>query len=101
MQRYYLRATNLAIRQAQVQKSINPLRTAENALQLYLREPRKADRDIPLVLQRPNTKLENAVEYYMIDVNDYMADMSSNQRRQYLMQLQHSMSFPTFHYKWN
>ena len=36
----------------------------------------------------------------MIDVNDYMKDMSRSQRHRYLMQLQQSMSIPIFHYTW-
>ena len=72
MQRYYLKVSGQSIRQAQVMTNATPLRTEENALNLYLKEPRKADKHIPLVLQPLNKKLQSALVYKMIDVNDYM-----------------------------
>ena len=52
------------------------------------------DKRIPLVLQPLNTKLQSALEYEMIDVNDYMEDMSRLQRHIYLLKLQQGMSVP-------
>ena len=40
MRRYYLRTTGQSIRQIAVRDSANPLRTAYNALKLYVREAR-------------------------------------------------------------
>ncbi len=74
--RYYLRVSAQTDRQVQVRESMTPLRNAENALFLYIKEPRRADKDISLLLRPLNTKLVNAVEYAMIDVNDFMKDMS-------------------------
>ena len=79
MQKYYLRLTGQVERQIQVHKSATPLRTGENALQLYIKDQRMADRAIPLALQALNIKLEIVAEYVMIDVNDYMPDMSRMQ----------------------
>ena len=88
MQRYYLRLTYQTIRQAQVHKSANPPKTVENALQLYSKEPRRADKAIPsILLHYLNAKLDTSVEYNMIDVNNYMEDMSRQQRHQYLLQV--------------
>ena len=48
MQTYYLRVSGQNIRQMQANKSGKPLRTAENALYLYLKEPRRVDKGIIL-----------------------------------------------------
>ena len=69
-------------------KYATPLRTAKNALNLYLKDPRMANKPIPLVLKPLNTKLQSALEYEMIDANDYMEDMSRIQRHRYLLKLQ-------------
>ena len=76
------------------------MRSAENALKLYLKEPRRVDKAIPLILQPLNTKLENSAEYAMIVVNDYIEDMSRSQRHRYLLHLQRGMFVPIFHYTW-
>ena len=96
----FLRVSAQTDRQVQVRESMTPLRNAENALFVYIKEPRRADKDIPLLLRPLNTKLVNAVEYDMIDVNDFMEDMSRSQRHRYLLQLQQGMSVPMFHYTW-
>jgi hypothetical protein len=62
MQRYYLRLTGQAIRQAQVNKSATPSRTSEHALCLYVKGPLRFDKEIPLILRPLNTKLANALE---------------------------------------
>jgi len=77
------------------------LRTVDNALKLYAREPRRADRVAPPVLRRLNARLENALEYDIIDVKDYMDDMSRSQRHMYLLQMEQGMSVPIFHYTWS
>jgi hypothetical protein len=60
----------------------------------------RVNRAIPLVLRPLNTRLENALEYEMVDVNDYMGDISRSQRYMYLLLLQQGMSVPIFHYTW-
>jgi hypothetical protein len=52
------------------------MRTSENALKVFLREPRRADKGIPPILQPLDIKLQDVNEYVMIDVTDYMSDMS-------------------------
>ncbi len=102
MRRYYLRTTGQSIRQTALRESVTPLRTVDNALKLYVREARKANKDIPPVLRRLNTRLENAIEYDIIDVNDYMDDMSRSQRlHRYLLQMEQGLSIPIFHYTWS
>jgi hypothetical protein len=44
--------------------------------------------------------LEEVSEYEMIDVNDFMTEMTSNQRHQYLLKMQAGMSSPIFSYTW-
>ena len=87
-----------SIRHAHVINSATPKWTADNALKLYVREPRMVDRAIPPVFRRLNTKLESAIVYDFIDVNDYMEDVSRSQRHMYLFQMQQDMSIPIFHY---
>ena len=74
------------------------MRSANNSLQVYFKEPLRADKGIPSVTWRLNTKLETTLEYEMIDVNDFMEDMSSLQRHRYLMHVQQGMPAPMFHY---
>jgi len=90
-----------SIRQTAVINSATPLRTVDNALKLYAREPRRNDRAIPPVLRRLNARLEKALEYAIIDANDYMDEMSRSQRHMYLLQMQQGMSVPIFHYTWS
>jgi hypothetical protein len=47
-----------------------------------------------------NVRLEEAEEYEMIDVNDFMIDMTNNQRHQYLLKMRGGMSCPVFIYTW-
>ena len=42
--------------------------------------------------------LNTALEYEMIDVNDFMEDISILQCHRYLMHVQQGMSVPMFHY---
>ncbi len=72
------------------------MRTTDNALKFYVREARRADKDIPPVLRRLNTRLENVIEYEVIDVNDCMDDMSRSQRHRYLLQMEHGSAIPIF-----
>ena len=44
MLRYYLRLTVQTARQSLVNRSLLPLRTAENALHVYVKEPLRADK---------------------------------------------------------
>jgi hypothetical protein len=101
MQRYYFRSSGQSIRHAQGIHSATPMRTADNALKSYVREPRKANKNITPVLRRQNTKLENAIEYDIVDVNDYIEDMSRSQQHMYLLQMQQGMFVPIFHYTWS
>ena len=66
----------------------------ESALHLYIKEPRRKDTIIPSILRRLNARLEEAKEYEMIDVNDFMTEMTNNQRHQYLLNVQGGMSCP-------
>ena len=100
MQRYYLRLTGQAQRSTQAQQSAAPLRNTDNSLHVYVKEPRRADKTIPPHLRPLNKRLESALEYEMIDVNDYMEDMSRMQRHRYILQMQQGLSFPIFHYTW-
>ncbi len=101
MQKYYLRLTGQAIRQAAVNLSVTPMRTAQNALHVYIKEQRRADRAIPLVLQAIDRKVQDvAADYIMIDVNEFMGNFSTMQRHRFILQLQQGLSVPVFYYTW-
>jgi len=100
MHKYYLRLTRRVERQSQVHKSTAPMRTSDSALRVYLREPRRADKSIPPILQSLDKKVQDVDEYVMIDVNDYMSDLSRMQRHRYILQLQQGLSLPIFCYTW-
>jgi len=101
MQRYCLRLSGQNIRQTQAHKLFAPLRSGKNALKMYVKDPRRADKAIHPILRPLNTKPGSALEYEMVDLNDYMGDMSRSQRYMYLLLLQQGMSVPIFHYTWS
>ena len=76
MQRYYLRLASQTARQARANSSITPLRTIENALHVHVREPRRADKAAPPDLQPLDNKMQTVNEFDIVDVNDYMSNMS-------------------------
>jgi hypothetical protein len=43
---------------------------------VYIKEARRADRSIPPILCPLDKKMQNINDYDMIDVNDFMPDMS-------------------------
>jgi hypothetical protein len=100
MNKYYLRLTGQAERQIQVNRSLLPLRTSENALHVYVTEPRRADKPIPPALIPINRRILNADEYDMVDVNDFLADLSRMQRHRFLLNLHQGLSVPIFLYTW-
>jgi len=100
MQRYYLRLTGQTHRAIHEQKIVAPLRNTDNSLHVYLKEPRRVDKTNPSHLRPLNKRLDSAIEYEMIDVNDYMEDMSTMQRHRYILQMKQGLSFPIFHYMW-
>jgi hypothetical protein len=53
-------------------------RSPESALHVYIKEPHRAYKIIPSILRRLNDRLEEAEKYEMIDVNDFMTDMTIN-----------------------
>ena len=100
MQRYYLRTTGQAVRTAQVRTSAAPVRTLENSLRVYIKEARRADRSIPPILRPLDKKMQNINDYDMIDVNDFMPDMTGMQRHRFILQLQQGLSVSIFLYTW-
>jgi hypothetical protein len=48
-----------------------------------------------------NQRLEQATEYEMIDVNDFMIGMSNDQRYRYLLKMNEGLSEPIFSYTWS
>ncbi len=76
------------------------MRTGQNALKVYVKEQRRADKHIPLVLQALDNAVQNAEEYDMIDVNDHMQNFTRMQRHRSLLQLQQGLSLPIFCYTW-
>ena len=100
MQKYYMRLTGQVERQIQVHKSATPLRTCEKALQLYIKEQRRAASAIPLALQAMDTQVQNVDENVTIDVNDYMPDMSRMNRHRFLLHVQQGLFAPIFCYTW-
>ena len=100
MQRYYLRTTGQAVRTAQVRTSAAPVRTLENSLRVYIKEARRADRSIPPILHPLDKKMQSMDDYDMIDVNDFMPDMTGMQRHRFIIQLQQGLSVSIFLYTW-
>jgi hypothetical protein len=100
MQKYYLRLTGQVIRQVAVHLNVTPMRTAQNALHVYIKEKRRADRAIPLVLQAIDKKVQDVANYIMIDVNEFMGNFSTMQRHKFILQLQQGLSVPVFYYTW-
>jgi len=100
MQNYFLRLIGQVERQAQVNRNPSLVRSSTNALKVYVKESRRADKVIPEVLRAVDRDVQNVEEYDMIDVNDYVKDVSRMQRHRYLLQLQQGLSVPIFCYTW-
>ena len=100
MQRYCLRLTGQAVRQAQVYTSVAPLRTLDNSWRVYIREARGADKSTPPILRPLDRKMQNIDVYDTIDVNDFMEDMSGMLRYKFILQLRQGLSVPIFLYTW-
>ena len=100
MAKYELRLAGQSVRQTALHNRAAPARTSVSALHLCITEPRRAELVIPSILMPLNTRLEESEEYETIDVNDFMIDMTSNQRRQYLLKMHAGMSCPIFSYTW-
>ena len=60
---------------------------------MYIKEARRADRSIPPILCPLDKKMQNINDYDMIDVNDYMPDMTGIQRHRFILQLQQVRPF--------
>jgi hypothetical protein len=88
------------VRTAQVRTSVAPVRTLNNSLRVYIKEARRADRSIPPILHPLDKKIQNMGEYDMIDVNDFMPDMTGMQRHRCIIQLQQGLSVSIFLYTW-
>ena len=59
-----------------------------------------ADKVILEVFRAVDRDVQNVEEYDMIDLNDYVKDLSRMQRHRYLLQLQQGLSVPIFCYTW-
>ena len=75
-------------------ESFVPARTTKTALHVYVREPRRGDMSIPALLRPLNNRLQQAAEYKMIDVNDFMACMTNDHRYKYLLKRKEGMTIP-------
>ena len=96
MAKHEVRLAGQSVRQAEVHQSTAPARTPESALHLFIKKPRRTDKIIPSILRPLNDRLEEAEEYEMIDVDDFMIDMTNNQRHQYLLKMRGGMTCPVF-----
>jgi len=100
MANYEVRLAGQSVRQAEVYQSTVPGRTPENALHLFIKELRRADKIIPSILRPLKARLDEAKKYEMIDVNDFMIDITNNQRHQYLLKMRRGMFCSVFIYTW-
>jgi hypothetical protein len=100
LHRYYLRTTGQAVRTEQVRTSVAPVRTLNNSLRVYIKEAWRADSSIPSILHPLDKKMQNMDDYDMIDVNDFMPDMTGMQRHRFIIQLQQGLSVSIFLYTW-
>ena len=98
MANYDLRLTGQSTRQTVLHTSETPTRTSTNALLVYVKEPRRVDKPIPPVLMPLNAKIVEISEYEKIDINDFMTDMSQNQRHRFILKLNEGLSVPIFSY---
>jgi hypothetical protein len=48
-----------------------------------------------------NAKIVESSEHEMIDVNDFMTDMSQNQRHRFILKVNEGLSVPIFSYYWS
>jgi hypothetical protein len=101
MGKYELRLSCQLQRQSTLSASAGPARTSETALHLFVKEPRRADRSIPVILRPLNTRIQQSVEYKMIEVNDFMTGMTNPQRHIFLLKMHEGMSDPIFSYTWS
>ena len=60
---------------------------------IYVKEPRRADKQIPPALRSIDNKIKNVDEYEIFDVNDYMEDFSGMQTETPLFVAASSRSF--------
>jgi len=88
-------------RQTALHKSSVHARTTETALHVYVREPRRGDKYIPALLRPLNNRLQQATEYEMIDVNDFMTGMTNDYRYKYFLKMNEGMTVPIFSYTWS
>ena len=78
--KYELRLTGQSARQTAIHSNAVLAITSEYALHVYIKEPRRADKPILPLLQSLNSKMVESSEYEKVDVNDFMSNMSHNQR---------------------
>ena len=97
---YLLRITGQAVRTAELYTSVALVRTLDNSLRVYIKEARRADKSIPHILRPLDRKMQNIDDYEMIDVNDFMSDMTGMQSHRFILQLQQGLSISIFLYTW-
>ena len=56
--KYEVRLSGQSVRQAEVHHSMTPARSSENALHVYIKEPRRADKIIPSISRHLKARLE-------------------------------------------
>ena len=100
MAKYELRRTGQSARQTAIHNNSVPASTSENALHVYIKEPRRAYKPILPLLKSLNSKMVEKSEYQKIDVNDFMSNMSHNQRHTYILKMREGLSIPIFSYYW-
>jgi len=101
MARYELRLSGQSSRQAELHTNPHPARTVDNALKVYIKEARRADKAIPRVLESLNEKLQESAVYEKIDLTDLVKDMPIRKRHEYLLKVQEGLSVPFFSYTWS
>jgi hypothetical protein len=72
----------------------------DNSLRVYVKEARRADNWIPPILRPLDEKMQSADEYAMIDVNEFMTDISGMHRHRFIFQLQQGLHVHVFLYTW-
>jgi hypothetical protein len=88
MGKYELKLAGQSVRQTTLHMNSAPASTLASSLHLCITKPRRANLSIPSIILRPlNRRLEDSEEYETIDVNDFMADITNNQRRRYLLNM--------------
>jgi hypothetical protein len=100
MGKYELRLVGQSVRHTPLHMNPAPARTLASSLHVCITEPRRANLAIPSILRPLNRRLEESEEYETIDANDFMTDMTNNQRRRYLLNMHGGMSCPIFCFTW-